>query len=130
MHRWTVTVAPPHADEDNEGRLALAVNGSEVGYALIIERPDATLWIDTIRITPDQRGNGLGTRLLALVLGLHPGRDIGLGAPTAALSAWYARHGFRPAGRHGEMRRPATQQRAGRVIPHRGPSPELHSSPS
>jgi GNAT superfamily N-acetyltransferase len=106
---WTATVEPPHPDEDNEGRIALALDGSEVGYALVIDCADTTLWIDTIEITFRLRGNGLGTWLLALVLALYPAREIGLGAPTAALAAWYGRHGFRPAGPDGEMRRRATR---------------------
>ncbi|MCT2588253.1 GNAT family N-acetyltransferase [Actinophytocola gossypii] len=105
---WTVAIDPPHAEEDNDGRITLVVEGTELGFLLFIACADATVWIDTIEVAPGLRGNGLGTRLLALVLALHPGRATGLAAPTAALAGWYARFGFVPAGPHGVMRRAAT----------------------
>lgn len=105
---WSVTIDPPHPDEDNEGRIALAVDGSEVGFVLILDCPDTTVWIDTIHIAHHLRGHGLGTRLLALVLDLHPGRRLGLAAPTAALATWYGRSGFVPSGPDGVMHRAAT----------------------
>lgn len=66
------------------------------------------MWIDTIKVDPEHRGNGHGTRLLSLVLALHPARTAGLSAPTSALAAWYAQSGFRSAGPDGTMHRPAT----------------------
>ncbi|MGW4527799.1 GNAT family N-acetyltransferase [Amycolatopsis sp. NPDC004378] len=105
---WSVTIDPPHPDEDNEGRIALAANGREVGFVLFLDCPDATVWIDTIHVAHQLRGNGIGNRLLALVLALNPGRRLGLAAPTATLAAWYARSGFVPSGPDGVMHRAAT----------------------
>lgn len=104
---WSMTIDQPDLD-DNEGRIALAVDGCEVGYLLFIDLADAGVWIDTINVDPEHRGNGHGTRLLSLVLALHPARTAGLVAPTSALAAWYSRAGFLPAGPDGTMRWPAT----------------------
>ncbi|WP_370973955.1 GNAT family N-acetyltransferase [Amycolatopsis sp. cg9] len=104
---WTVILDPPHREQDNEGRIALAEGDREAGFLLFIDCADDSVWIDTIRVVPGLRGNGLGTRLLTLALDLHPGRTIGLAAPTAALAAWYGRFGFVPAGPDGVLRRTA-----------------------
>jgi GNAT superfamily N-acetyltransferase len=106
---WTVILDPPHPEQDNEGRIALAAGDHEAGFLLFIDCADDSVWIDTIRVTPGLRGNGLGTRLLTLALNLHPGRSIDLAAPTAALAAWYGRFGFVPAGPDGVLRRAATR---------------------
>jgi hypothetical protein len=58
---WSVSIDRAHPADDNEGRIALAVDGHEVGFVLFIDCADTTVWIDTLRVAPAHRLNGHGT---------------------------------------------------------------------
>lgn len=102
--------------EDNEDRFEARDGGTVIGYANVIDIGHE-IWIAELRVDPAHRGHGIARGLLAAVIAACGHRDMALsvcpfepGLPAEALAAWYARHGFRPAGPNGRMYRPAREE--------------------